>query len=496
MNSLNIYELTRIIEGDRFSSFEQALSARTYKKNFNEHEIESLRALVDELTSEKLSGGPLTLSQLEGFFFSYTIDHISKEFDLLKVTEDGSCILNIELKSESIEEERIKAQLVQNRYYLGHITKRIHSFTYISETKTLYTLSTRGRLHKSTIEEMAALMRKNMWAHHLQAHIGGLFKESDYLISPLHTPERFLSGEYFLTNQQAEFKRQVLEHISSEENSSRDIIGISGASGTGKTLLLYDLAKELSAHRHLVIIHCGPLCEGHRIIDQRWKNAEIYSMPGIQQQMETGVTDLSFIHDCDVLMIDEANHITPAFYYALEEELRGTERPYLCFYSYNPEQTVQMEQDMKQLDDHIRKIESMHCELSGNIRINRRIASFVRELLHTTDVPSQKDYRCIEILYADSSEEYDFLCRYGLELGFENLQLTPDMLGIVGHEFDNVQVTLDQTFYYDHRGYLCSCLTPSSVELAAELISRARKKLRIIVDQNPVLFDRLLLIKN
>ena len=41
-------------------------------------------------------------------FFIHTIAHISKEFDLLKVSSNRKRILNIELKSEDVGEERIK----------------------------------------------------------------------------------------------------------------------------------------------------------------------------------------------------------------------------------------------------------------------------------------------------------------------------------------------------------------------------------------------------
>ncbi len=509
MKSLNLYALTRAQESKRFSLYEQALSGRTYRKNFNSHEIVSLRMLVEELmaedsTAEKSPCGSLALSHFDGFYFSYTIDHISKEFDLLKVSQNKSCVLNIELKSEDIGEERVKAQLVQNRYYLGHITKRIHSFTYISDTRTLYSLSARGHLRKVPMSELASLMTGEFASGYLTGQIEELFSESDYMISPLHTPERFLAGEYFLTNQQAEFKRQVLEYLAEVDSYATatsgfhrtSVIGISGSSGTGKTLLLYDLVRELSRKKHVCLIHCGPLCDGHRILDERWKNVEIYSMLNLTEQMEAGVTDLSFLHDCDIAMIDEANHITPWFCEKLEASIAQNAKPSACFYSYNPDQALRMSQDMRLLDERIREIESLHCELSGNLRVNRSIASFIRELLHTTDAPRQKEYDCIDILYASGEEEQQILTAYGAALGFETLHLSADTLGIIGHEFDSVQVILGSQFHYNEKDYLCSSPDPTEVFLLSEVLSRARKRLRIIVSENPVLFDQILTLKS
>lgn len=42
---------------------------------------------------------------------------------------------------------------------------------------------------------------------------------------------------------------------------------ISANAGTGKTLLLYDIAKEiLNRGKHVKIIHCGLLNEGHKLL--------------------------------------------------------------------------------------------------------------------------------------------------------------------------------------------------------------------------------------
>ena len=43
--------------------------------------------------------------------------------------------------------------------------------------------------------------------------IDDLFKASQYLVSPLNTPEKFIQGEYFLTQAQEQIKRELLEII-------------------------------------------------------------------------------------------------------------------------------------------------------------------------------------------------------------------------------------------------------------------------------------------
>ena len=119
MRAMNLYLLSRAAGGEGFSRLAQELDGSAYCKEYSRHEALSLRCLIDALSpvlKEKAEGAPAAwISLLDGFYFSYTIAHISKEFDLLKLSADGGSILNIELKSEEIEEGRIRKQLEQGQ---------------------------------------------------------------------------------------------------------------------------------------------------------------------------------------------------------------------------------------------------------------------------------------------------------------------------------------------------------------------------------------------
>ena len=105
-----MYLLTRA-ENDRiFSMLAGELSGEDRNKDYSRHEVQSLRSLVAHLIPElrlRSESGPGWLSNLDGFFFSYIIEHIGKEFDLLKISSDGECVLNIELKSPRTNETSI-----------------------------------------------------------------------------------------------------------------------------------------------------------------------------------------------------------------------------------------------------------------------------------------------------------------------------------------------------------------------------------------------------
>ena len=266
MKAVHLYFLTRTHHHESMSLLFQALSEPQSRKNISPHEAASLCALTDRLIRKLQEPAPSDppgnaswLPWLDGFFFSYIIDHIGKEFDLLKISSDGECVLNIELKSEDIGEERIKKQLEQNRYYLSHAARTIFSFTYVMDTDTLYAMNDKGYLRPCGTDELIRVLQHPSLQDHLPEGIDRFFRSADYLISPVAVPEKFLQGQYFLTNQQFDFRRRIREHLKQEASC---VISITGSAGTGKTLLLFDLAILLSKKSRVLFVHAGPLRRG------------------------------------------------------------------------------------------------------------------------------------------------------------------------------------------------------------------------------------------
>ncbi|MGQ5176191.1 hypothetical protein ACSQ7W_07520 [Bacillus halotolerans] len=77
-------------------------------------------------------------SLVDNYFWGFTIEQISKEFDLLRIGKDS--IVNIELKSKNTG-DKMRSQLVKNRYYLKFLDKEIHSFTFVVDENKLFLLS-------------------------------------------------------------------------------------------------------------------------------------------------------------------------------------------------------------------------------------------------------------------------------------------------------------------------------------------------------------------
>lgn len=573
MKALNLYTLTRTRDPKTFSALLQALSGSPWKRTCSVHEMRSLCSLVDALDkhfsrhpfqengqqdlTEQESGSAAPSSYraewircLDGFYFSYTIEHISKEFDLLKLSADAGCVLNIELKSEAVEEERIRRQLEQNRYYLSHISRTILSYTYVMETDTLYYCNDRGFLRECGIDELARALRRPALQDYIGENIRECFRAQDYLISPVKNPEKFLTGRYFLTNQQFDFRRQILETFQDYEKSLKEIkdlrepegpdyseevpvVSLTGGAGTGKTLLMLDLAVELSRKKRVLFLHGGPLREGHREIDRRLHKVSIQSGtdrtlsvpqdkgtlaatqdPGISADLQepgalaasqdlgvlaatqdSGV--LTVLRDYSFLLVDEANRLSSEIIVRLIGAAASLRIP--TVFSYDPHTILGTVPRMEDAEAVIAAHETMQLELSGNIRINRPIYSFLRALFYQKDAAPHSDYSCIDILYASDRHEEQLLTSYCRARGYKLIPENSDYFRsgeIISQEFDKVLMVLDSRFYYDETLRLCA---DSSADMALPLLyeglSRAKERLCLLVVGNKTLFEQLLAIR-
>ena len=134
-----------------YRNYEKLLSNRTKVTNLGEREKGSLYYLVEELLSK------CSIEKLDNFYYSYTIPHIGKEFDLLKI--DGNYILNIELKSQNVGLDRIKAQLLRNYNYLKYLSKEMYLFTFVSDSKTFYKLNDKLNLIEVGLDDVVNIIK-------------------------------------------------------------------------------------------------------------------------------------------------------------------------------------------------------------------------------------------------------------------------------------------------------------------------------------------------
>ncbi|MFT7681442.1 MAG: hypothetical protein ACI935_000899 [Moritella dasanensis] len=246
INILSLVQAYNSLGNDNYVDF-----TNYYGVEIKNKEVEDLEQLIGYLYST--SGDKIIFHQ---FYVGYKIPQISKEFDLLRFGKD--CVINIELKNKSTE-EKVKNQLRRNKHYLSHIKDTIYNFSFVVDTRTLYILNSLGEIE---IAEPALLIQ--LLTSQEVEHIGNvdkLFNPSDYLVSPFNSTDKFIDNQYFLTGHQDDVKNKILTRIGND--TIPNLISVTGSAGTGKTLLVYDIVKEIKKIKTALIIHCGYLNEGH-----------------------------------------------------------------------------------------------------------------------------------------------------------------------------------------------------------------------------------------
>lgn len=496
MKPINLYLLSQVKDEHLFSQYENILSEREEEKQTKIHEQLSLCLLVNHLLLYGIS-----LEALDGFFYSYTIQHISKEFDLLKFSDDCHKILNIELKSLPVKKADIRKQLLQNQHYLQHLSKQISSYAYVASSNILYRLQPDGTLLHCDFESFVKEMM-DFGAFHSD-RIDHLFDASDYLISPLNTPDKFLNHNYFLTNQQEDFKESILKNLEGPRDTPV-FIGISGKAGTGKTLLLYDIAYTYAKTKPICIIHCGPLSQGHSYLASHIANLDILPITEIDHNR-----DLSKYQS---VFIDEGQRIDPQQL----ERIQSAAKDLLlgCVYSYDPDQILSHQEFELDIASKISSMAHYSYKLSNRIRTNKELASFLTSFFDLRKRIHRYSYHCVDILYAayfrDSLRFVDYYMRKGyLFFNFSSFFYPQDLLDIiheesailkvVGQEFEHVAILIDHSYFYNDKGVLTAANTSTYdyrlIKLLFQAVTRTREKLCIIVVEDSKLFEQILEIK-
>ena len=469
MKPINIYALTRVEKPELLSKVEKQMSHRGRTIKTKMWEIDGLKLL-----SERLQGVMDDACSLR-FYYSYTMQKLGKEFDLLRIGDDY--VINIELKSSYVTGEAIRDQLVQNKYYLSTLGKSMYFYTYISGQDRLMRLTNSDRLVAASFEELGDLLSRQGAC--LESDIEDFFQADKYLLSPITDPGRFLRQEYFLTFQQRDIKKQILKSIS----EGHMLQGFTGLPGTGKTILLYDIAMQLSHRDAVCLFHFGHYRKELEELDERLKRIDFYYcdrkiVPEVKR-------------DYSAIFVDEGHGMGAEAFAKIREYAAKWHAPVII--SYDNVDCVSEKERVGIGTPIIEASEDFKgYKLTNRIRLNSELSTFLRTLLCAQNI-YRRDYPNVSVLYGKDRDETRKLIDFHEKEGYVFIG---SMDSFTGKEFDKVVMMLDDSFYYDTFWYLRNKESEGDKEASRIMnlfhgLSRAKEKIAIVVRGNETLFEQV-----
>lgn len=464
------------------------LAEKGKNSGLKEVELECLSSFIDLFLMEKNS-----TRILDNFFVGYKIPQIGKEFDLLRINDKN--VVNIELKSKASKDKILK-QLKRNLYYLHFLDKEMFLFTYVMEDGQLYMLDKKELVPIEISVLIKTLIKENKAIN----NIDKLFNPSNYLISPFNSTKKFMEEVYFLTAHQEEIKNNILNAI---EGTESEFIAITGAAGTGKTLLTYDIAKDLMNKRRkkVLIVHCAKLNNGQSILNEEydWNIC-------MARIIQDGGEDLK---EFDVIIVDEAQRIRPNQLDILKEIV--SQNKMKCIFSFDKKQYLRNKEKSQNMTGKIlNTLTQPVYKLTDKIRSNKEIASFIQALFNNKEIITHYDYSNIQLHYCSTEGDVIELSKYLQEKNWTVPNYTPGTRSafnyqkygidnglsahaVIGQEFDKVVAIIDNTFNYDVDGKLIADNHYySQRQMLYQILTRTRQELYIVIFKNEIILKRCL----
>ena len=282
-----------------------------------------------------------------------------------------------------------------------------------------------------------------------------------------------------------------------EDEISKDIIGqkdiihkiiismiadgnvlLEGLPGTGKTLLLYDIAMKLSRRQQICMIHCGNAGKEWKILHKRLQRIAFLS--------DNQLTENTELKHYSAVLVDEAHLLSSE---KLQILLTQSEGEVPVIFSSDSEDAICPEElgvNTLKLIENLPEIQMFH--LTNRIRTNAELSSFIQNMIHLTDRKTSKPYPHVSVVYANNEEETAALLEDYIHQGYEyEITAVRDIKRLV--------IILDERYYYDQNRYLRSKHFKEGrpdVRNLFHQLNQAKEELSIIVRENTYVYETLL----
>lgn len=497
-----VINLLSFIESQTDDEIFQYYKKINHIEEVNDTEIEAINKIFTKFKELEPScmGGPFS-----GYFLGTKyIGVVSEEFDMLRFSNQK--IINIELKSIPIPECDILKQLKRHSYLLSSISSdmKVSLYTFVSQTEILYKFD-------EVTEELSPISFQELFYDIPSDFIEYNYLESlvdtSFIISPYSEPERFFKNQYFLNNEQEQAKKKLIE-------SSKRYIGLKGAAGTGKSLILFDVARELSnSGKKVLFVFCSAINDSDTIR----KINEQSSFQFIDIRKLKSVLSNNY----DIVIIDESQRLRREQLDKLVEIVKSKKIDKLIL-SVDNAQTLRPEE--KELDvqgllsDEKSKhsVEYVDC-LIERVRTDKELHNFIKKFLNTKvrDV-SILDFPKVNAVYFEHEDTARVFIQSCINNeGYVSIEMPDDKprfgnggtklpkfykdsldgFKVVGREYDKVLLPLTLRVTHNEDGKI-AVLVESAYSFLAEnglfeAITRVKKQLLLVVIKNKALFKTI-----
>nr|WP_014017771.1 DNA/RNA helicase domain-containing protein [Lactococcus lactis]AEK97247.1 conserved hypothetical protein [Lactococcus lactis subsp. lactis bv. diacetylactis] len=429
-------------------SFKESQILDAYKRinrinDIKESECNDLEVLANELiklsslNKKKLFGFQLDISVGTGF---------QEQFDLLRFSNEA--ILNIELKSQIIPLKEIQDQLDRHNYLLGCLpgNKKVILYTFISSEKKVYVFKDE-ELRESTLEELFNSIPDDYYEENPLLNL----KSEDFIISPYSDIDRYLNARYFLNSEQKKIVREVTSKPSGEH------VMIKGGAGTGKSLVLFDLANKLTEKgKPFLLVFCSTLKSHNKI------NSKVnFSFTDI---LNIDFTKLNLLN-YDYILLDESQRLWKAKYESLLET-KST-----LIFAVDKAQTLQPGEEQTNIEGKLDNliINKNKYNLKEKVRTDISLSTFIHKLFNKSRSGLQPiNFPKVNAVYFDRKSEAEEFVKnlivieeyVSIEVpqyktrstgSIKNQKIFPfstDGFNVIGREFDNVLIPIDDRVQY------------------------------------------------
>jgi hypothetical protein len=485
MKSANLISIYEVLRHGSPASISSYLS--TYGISLKPQEIEGTIALINNLRKAHIQ-----IYQTSGYFMSVTgSSGINTEFDILRYSNNA--VINIEIKS-TVPSGGFLTQMLNHHRILSLLKKQVYCYTYIEDTNTLYRLSNSIAIACSFSELVSRLQSDYLEKNEIEN-----LDTSSLLISPYSQPKEFASHKYYLTPPQESIKHAIMK-------KPCKYTAIEGKAGSGKSLLLWDLAKEYGDQGLSVcIVFCANLSGISSI--RSYTKLTLFQIKDF---------DWSTISNYDIILFDEAQRLWPINYDKVTEDKSSCQ----FIFAIDHQQTLAKEEIAWKIAERIKNLENCHLQkLPTSIRTNASIESFAKKLLcfNCRDW-KPRNYNCIKANHFVDEELASKYLNMRLREGKKILELSsyqtvstgiiklPNLYlnsrtvhDVIGQEYDDVVIVINKYMAYalDASGNMMLTLNYSGYypydgnHGIWEIISRAKKSLELVVINNEDIFMKI-----